>query len=172
MARDKLNISSINSDGTDPVQLTINAGDNYTPAATADGRHILFASDRNGPFNIWRMNADDGSDPVQLTFTDGNFYPSSSSDNKWVAFDNQTDTKMSVWKVPLQGGEPVKIADEAIECRCSRPTVNSWRAGYDEDSDTDDIAIFPARGGQAVEILQGSETGMAVGALARRESPR
>ena len=111
MAQDRLNISRINPDGSDPVQLTINAGDNYTPAVTADGRYVVFATDRNSPFDIWRMNADDGSDPVQLTFTDGNFYPSCSPDNQWVAFDNQTDTKMSVWKVPMQGGEAVKLSE-------------------------------------------------------------
>src|SRR4029079_19498915 len=43
MASKGLNISSINPDGSDLVQLTINSGDNYTPAACADGRYIVFA---------------------------------------------------------------------------------------------------------------------------------
>jgi serine/threonine protein kinase len=149
MAYDRQNIFRINPDGTEQVQLTNQAGNNYTPSVSADGRFILFASDRNGPFNIWRINADDGSDPVQLTLTDGNFYPSSSSDNEWVAYDNQLKSQMSVWKVPLRGGEPVKIADkyrmpvfsldnQLVACR------------YDEDSDANDVAIFPAQGGRAL----------------------
>jgi eukaryotic-like serine/threonine-protein kinase len=146
MARGRLNISRINPDGSDPVQLTTD-GDNFTPAASADGQYIVFASDRNGPFNIWRMNAEDGSDPVQLTFTDGNFYPSYSSDNQWVAYDNQTETKMSVWKVSLQDGEAVKLC-EGYRMPVFSPDSQLVACRYDEDSDTYDVAIFPAQGGQ------------------------
>jgi eukaryotic-like serine/threonine-protein kinase len=147
MAQDRLNISRINPDGTERVQLTVNAGDNYTPAASADGRYIVFTSTRNGGFDIWRMNADDGSDPVQLTFTDGNFYPSFSSDNEWVAYDNQLNSKMSVWKVPLQGGEPVKIG-EKYRMPVFSPDNQLVACRYDEDSDAHDVAIFPAQGGR------------------------
>jgi serine/threonine protein kinase len=147
MASNALNISRINPDGSDLFQLTIDAGDNYTPAASADGRYIVFASNRKGPFNLWRMNADDGSDPVQLTFTDGNFYPSCSPDNQWVAFDNQTDSKMSAWKVPLQGGEAIKLS-EGYRMPVFSPDSQLIACRYDEDSNTYDVAIFPAQGGE------------------------
>lgn len=146
MAQDRLNISRINPDGSDPVQLTNKVGDNFTPAASADGRYIVFASDRNGPFNIWRMNAEDGSDPVQLTSTDGNFYPSSSPDNEWVAFDNQADTKMTGWKVSLQGGEAVKLC-EGYRMPVFSPDSQLVACRYDEDSNTYDVVIVPAQGG-------------------------
>ncbi len=58
------------------------------------------------------MNADDGSDPTQLTFSDGNFYPSISPDNQWVAYDNLVESGTSIWKVPLNGGEPVKVGEK------------------------------------------------------------
>ena len=153
MAQGKFNISRINPDGSELVQLTMNAGDNYMPAATADGRDIVFSSDRSGTFNIWRVNADDGSDPVQLTFTDGNFYPSCSSDNEWVGFDNQIDSIMSSWKVPLRGGEPVKIGDK-YRMPVFSPDNHFVACRYDEDSDTDDVAIFPAQGGPALRYIK------------------
>lgn len=153
MIQDQLNISRINPDGSDPVQLTMNAGDNYTPAASADGRYILFASNRSGKFNIWRMNANDGSDPVQLTDTDGNFYPSCSSDNEWVAFDNQTGSETSVWKVPLQGGKPVKIG-EKYRMPVFSPDNQLVACRYNEVSDADDVAIFPAQGGAALRYVK------------------
>jgi Tol biopolymer transport system component len=153
MAQGRFNISRINPDGSDPVQLTMNAGDNYTPAASADGRYIVFASDRDGAFNIWRMNAEDGSDAVQLTFTDGNFYPSCSSDNEWVAFDNQTKLKMSVWKVPMQGGQPLKIG-EKYRMPVFSPDNQFVACRYDEDSDADDVAIFPAQRGRALRYVK------------------
>ncbi len=153
MAPDRLNISRINPDGTERVQLTTNAGDNYTPASSADGRYIAFASNRNGPFNIWRMNADDGSDPVQLTFTKLNFYPSCSADNEWVAYDNQSSTSMSVWKVPMLGGDPVKVADK-YRMPAFSPDNQYIACRYDEDSKDRDVAIFPAQGGPALKHFE------------------
>ncbi|HKG59704.1 MAG TPA: protein kinase [Pyrinomonadaceae bacterium] len=146
IVQDRLNISRINPDGSDLTPLTRDAGDNFTPAASADGRFIVFSSDRNGPFNIWRMNADDGSNPVQLTFTDGNFYPSWSPDNKWVAFDNQIDTKMSAWKVSLQSGETVKLS-EGYRMPVFSPDSQLVACRYVQNSDTKNVAIFPAHGG-------------------------
>lgn len=146
MAQDRLNISRIDPDGTHQVPLTVNAGDNYTPAASADGRYIVFASNRNGPFNIWRINAEDGSDPTQLTFSDGNFYPSCSSDNQWVAYDNQVNLRLSVWKVPLQGGDPVKVG-EKYRMPVFSPDNQFIASRYDLESGSRDVAIFSAEGG-------------------------
>jgi len=150
MTSDGLNISHSNPDGSDLAQLTMGAGDNYTPAASADGRYIVFASNRKGAFNLWRINADDGSDPVQLTSTEGNFYPSCSPDNQWVAYDNQTGSKMSAWKVPLQGGEAIKLC-EGYRMPVFSPDGQLIACRFDEDSDTYDIAIFPAQGGEPLQ---------------------
>jgi eukaryotic-like serine/threonine-protein kinase len=148
MAQDRLNISRINPDGSEVVQLTMNAGDNYTPSASADGHYIVFASDRNGSLDIWRMNADDGSNLQQLTSTGGNSYPSCSAGG-WVAYDNHTDTKMSVWKVPLLGGEPVKVS-EKYRMPVFSPDNQFIACRYDEDSDVHDVAIFPVAGDRPV----------------------
>jgi Tol biopolymer transport system component len=148
MAQDRLNISRVDPDGANQVQLTANAEENYTPAPSADGRFIVFASNRNsGKFNIWRMNAEDGSDAKQLTFTDGNFYPSVSPDNQWVAYDNQLKSILSVWKVPLQGGDPVKVV-EKYRMPVFSPDSQLIAARYDLESGSRDVAIFSARDGQ------------------------
>jgi Tol biopolymer transport system component len=152
MAGNLLNISAINPDGSGRIQLTVDAGDNYTPAASPDGRFVVFASTRNGGLNIWRMNAEDGSEPKQLTFNDGNSYPTCSADGQWVLYDNQSKATFSVWKVPIDGGVPVPVTDNArmpavspdnqfIACR------HYLAAGLKE------IAIFPFQGGQPVNQL-------------------
>ncbi len=146
MANDRLNISRINTDGSNPVQLTTDAGDNYMPAASADGRYIVFSSNRSGPFNIWRMNAEDGSEPTQLTFTDANFYPACSPDNQWVAYDHAVNTKVSLWKVPLQGGEPIKVG-EKYRMPAFSPDSQFIAGRYTRESGTRDVAIFSAQGG-------------------------
>lgn len=148
MTGDRLNISRMDPDGSNRVLLT-NVGDNYHPAASADGRFIVFASNRNGPFNIWRMNAADGSDPVQLTFSDGNFYPSVSSDNQWVTYDNGGN---SVWKVPMNGGEPIKVG-EKYRMPVFSPNNQFIACRSNSESKSPKVVIFSAQGGQPLRDL-------------------
>ncbi|HEU4508588.1 MAG TPA: protein kinase [Pyrinomonadaceae bacterium] len=147
MAPDGLNIFRVDPDGSNQVQLTANTADNYMPVASADGRFIVFTSNRNGPFNIWRMNAEDGSGPTQLTFSDANFYPSCSPDNQWVAYDNQLKRTMSNWKVPLEGGEPVMIG-ERYRMPVFSPDSKFIAARYDLDGGSTGVAILNAEGGR------------------------
>jgi Tol biopolymer transport system component len=152
MARDKLNISRINADGTNRLQLTMNEGDNYTPVASTDGRYLVFSSNRTGKFNIWRMNAEDGGDLTQLTFSDGNFYPSISPDNQWVAYDNQQSTNKSVWRVPLQGGVSTKVTDK-YRMPAYSPDGQQIATRYDLSSGTRDVAIFSREGGEPLRKI-------------------
>ncbi len=149
MTQDGLNLSRIDPDGSNPVPLTAKAGDNYSPAASADGQFIVFSSTRNKSFDIYRMNAEDGSDVTRLTFNDRNFYPSISSDNQWVAFDHNADGSRSVWKVPFNGGEPVKIGDR-YRMPVFSPNDRLIAARYEPKSGTRDVAIFPVDGGPAL----------------------
>jgi len=149
---DQLNISRMDPDGSNRVSLT-NVGDNYLPACSADGRFIVFASNRNGPFNIWRMNADDGSDLKQLTFSDGNFYPSISPDNEWVAYDNVASSGVSVWKIPMNGGEPIKVT-EKYRMPAFSPDSQAIACRYNLESGTRDVAIFSAQGGQPLNRFE------------------
>ena len=148
MAQDKLNISLVDPDGSNQTQLT-NAGDNYAPAASADGRFIVFTSNRSGSFNIWRMDAEDGSNPKQLTFTNGNFYPAVSPDSQWVAYDNQTNLTLSVWKVPSEGGDPIELTSK-YRMPVFSPDNQFIACRYDLESGSRDVAIIPARGGAPV----------------------
>ena len=152
MAQDRLNISRIDPDGSNRVQLT-NEGDNYTPAVSADGRYMVFASNRNGPFNIWRMNAEDGSEPTQLTFGDGSFYPTCSPDSQWVAYDIVASSGSSVWKVPMNGGEPVKVG-ENYRMPAFSPDNRYIACRYNFESGTRDVAIFPAEGGRPLSHFE------------------
>jgi eukaryotic-like serine/threonine-protein kinase len=153
MAGNNLHISSIGSDGSNPIQLT-NVADNYTPATTPDGRFIVFASYRGGSLNIWRMNAADGSDPRQLTFTDGNSYPSCSPDGKWVFYDNQSNYPFTVWKVPIDGGEAQRLTDKYTRMPVVSPDGQFMACRYlAEEGGSGEIAIFRSDGGDPIERL-------------------
>jgi Tol biopolymer transport system component len=98
------------------------------------------------------MNIEDGSDAKQLTFTDANFYPSVSPDNQWVAYENQLQSKVSIWKVPLEGGEPVKVG-EKYRMPVFSPDSQLIAGRYHLGSDSKDVAIFSAQGGEPLKQM-------------------
>ena len=153
MAGSNLNISLINPDNSTQTQLTANAGDNYMPATSPDGRFIVFASNRSGSFNLWRVNANDGGDLKQLTFSDGNFYPSFSADSQWVAYDNQSNATLTLWKVPVDGGAPVRLTDKYARMPVFSPDNQFIACRYYIEAGRRGIAIIPAKGGAPIRLL-------------------
>jgi len=152
-AGSNLNILLIDADGSNQTQLTVNAGDNYSPATSPDGRYTLFASNRTGNFNIWRMNATDGGDPKQLTFSDGNFYPSCSTDGQWVYYDNQSKATLTLGKVPIEGGDSVQLSDKYSRMPVVSPDNQFIACRYYIEPGHQGIAIIPAAGGSPVRLL-------------------
>src|SRR5947209_808553 len=153
MAGSDLDISTINPDGSAQRKLTLNAGDNYNPATSPDGRYIVFASNRTGAFNIWRMNAEDGGGLKQLTFSDGNFYPSCSPDNQWVVYDNQDRARTTVWKVPIDGGNAVQLNQNYARMPVVSPDNRFIACRYYLDTGGMGIAIIPFQGGPPIKLL-------------------
>ncbi len=86
-------------------------------------KFIVFASNRTGSFNIWRMNVEDGSDLKQLTFSDSNFYPAVSPIINGLLLIIKQITKLSIWRVPLQGGDATKLSRDT-GCRHFHPMLN------------------------------------------------
>jgi len=98
-----------NGDGTEPRQLSFNAGFNDWPAVSPDGRTIVFHSNRNGAHHLWRIDLD-GSNPVQLTNGYAEKNAAISPDGKWIYFNSSQDNFL--WKIPFQGGEPIQLTHE------------------------------------------------------------
>jgi len=97
-----------NSDGTDPKQLSFNAGYNDWPSLSPDHR-IVFHSSRTGAQHLFRMDPD-GSNLVQLTNGYAERNAAVSPDGKWVYY-NSSESSL-LWKVPLDGGEPIQLTNE------------------------------------------------------------
>lgn len=97
-----------NTDGTDPKQLSFNAGYNDWPSLSPDHR-IVFHSNRTGAQHLFRMDLD-GSNLVQLTNGYAERNAAVSPDGKWVYY-NSSESSL-LWKVPLDGGEPIQLTNE------------------------------------------------------------
>lgn len=98
-------------DGGNRKQLTIGDSLQRYPAVTPDGKKIVFVSTKSGAANVWSMNAD-GGEQRQLTSGDGEIYPVITPDGASVVF-NSGNTG-ALWKILLEGGEPVKLCDERL----------------------------------------------------------
>jgi TolB protein len=101
-------------DGSNRVQLTANAGqDNTDPRVSADGRHIVFTSNRTGAPQIWRMDID-GRNQKQLTFgeeqKESAQYAALSPDGAQVFFIKFGAGPAAIWKVSIEGGPAVPVS--------------------------------------------------------------
>lgn len=95
---------SMTADGAERVQLTDN-GNDIRPAWSPDGKFVVFMSQRDGNWELYRLGMSDGSilrltdEPAQ----DG--LPTVSPDGAWVAFASDRAGYWRVWVVPMAGGE-------------------------------------------------------------------
>jgi eukaryotic-like serine/threonine-protein kinase len=112
---DNTDIWIMNADGTGQKQLTSNDDFENGVRVSPDGRYIFFASTPSGGIpHIWRMDTD-GGNLKQLTqgeFAD--YGPFCSLDNQWVVFSSWRSGKPRLWKMPVDGGEPVQVSDLAF----------------------------------------------------------
>ncbi|MBA3569453.1 MAG: serine/threonine-protein kinase [Pyrinomonadaceae bacterium] len=155
MASGKLDLWSMGSDGADKTQLTSDAGSNYHPTVSSDGRYIFFSSSRFGPFNIWRMDTD-GNNPRQLTDGGSDIYPYPTPDGHWVIYQRGGGGggKPTLWKVPVDGGHAVQIRDANFKVPVVSPDGKMIACRYlDETSNIEKIAIIPSDGGPPVKVF-------------------
>jgi serine/threonine protein kinase/Tol biopolymer transport system component len=145
----------VGKDGQNNTQLTRNAGKNFHPAVTADGRYIVFISDRAGSNDIWRLDLD-GRNPVQLTnkaaVTGG---LSVSFDSKWVFYGAAVDKVFTIWKVPIEGGPPIQLTHENSLRPMAGPRSDSLLCQYGELNSTasQKIAMISEEGGAPTRLL-------------------
>jgi serine/threonine protein kinase len=148
-------IWSMDEDGKNQKQLTVHAGFNNFPWVTPDGRNIVFTSNRSD-FNrrIWRMDTD-GGNLKQLTEGLGDIIPRSSSDGRWVLFHSARSGSWRLWKVSIDGGEPVRLTDKLTFNPTVSPEGSLVACFYREDQPNAPVkvAIVPFAGGDPVKVF-------------------
>jgi eukaryotic-like serine/threonine-protein kinase len=96
------------ADGSHKRQLTANAGRNFCPSVSPDGRYVVFGSDRTGVEDIWRMDIN-GANLKQLTSGHIASRPDCSPDGRWVVYRKGSSGATTVWKVSIDGGVPAQL---------------------------------------------------------------
>jgi Tol biopolymer transport system component len=135
-----VDIWSMNPDGSDRRQLTVDPHWDTAPALSPDGRRIAFMSSRAGTESLWVMD-DDGGNQRPLTDKFIERLPVFSGDSKWVFFNSWETGIQTIWKKPIDGGEAVQV----VSGLSSNPIISpdgrlmAYRAGGK-------IRVMPAGG--------------------------
>lgn len=146
-------IWAMNSDASNPQQLTSsvsNSSIDNQMSVPADGRYMVFHSNRSGSSEIWRANTD-GSDLKQLTAGGGNSQPSLSPDGQWIVYSGARDGKSTLWRISIDGGEATQltarrlswpeVSPDGKHVACIDPTtLPRWR-----------LTVIPFAGGEPVK---------------------
>jgi serine/threonine protein kinase/Tol biopolymer transport system component len=142
-------------DGSNQRQLTADAGGNFSPAVSPDGRYIVFVSDRaSGKHNLWRIDAD-GANPKQLTSGDFDRSPTFSPDGKWIVYSSFATRSPTLWRLPAEGGDVQQVTDKFSTSPVVSPDGKLIACYYwDELLDSQlGIAIVPFEGGRPVKTF-------------------
>ncbi len=144
-----------NADGSAAKQLTTDAYIDHEPAVTADGRYVVFQSNRSGGRNIWRVDVD-GSNLKPLT--DGNYVdsnPASSVDGRAVIFVSQRSGTVTIWTVSIDGGSPVQLTNRPAQLPAISPD-GKFIAYFHADEQANNqprLSIIPFEGGEPVRTI-------------------
>ncbi|MDX2153283.1 MAG: protein kinase [Bryobacteraceae bacterium] len=151
------------------------SGRDSSPAVTQDGRTVAFISERDGTPRIWLKQLADGS---EVALTEGpDDSPRFSPDGSTVLFARTEGTRTSLFRVPLLGGEPRRVLDDAINGDFSpdgkRVAFVRWRADASGessiigvvDSDGSNPRVLTELPGARVEMPRWSPDGTKIAAV-------
>lgn len=132
-------------------QLIPNGRRNTLVSLSANGRTMVFESNRSGSSEIWAANGD-GSSMRQLTTGGGNFQPHVSPDGTRVIYQSIRDGASALWQIATIGGEPARIISRNISwAQFSRD--GEYIAGAIRDAGRNRLGVFDAKGGDPIKIF-------------------
>src|SRR5688572_13658925 len=105
----RIDIYTINVDGTGLTRVTNDPAGEATPSWSPDGRRIAFSSGLRQRLEIHVVDSD-GRNPRRLTFNDAmDHHPEWSPDGQRIAFHSDRDGDMEIYVMNADGSNPVRL---------------------------------------------------------------
>jgi Tol biopolymer transport system component len=146
---------SISADGTANKQLTTDSYTEGLGCVSADGRFVVFSSNRSGNFNIWRLDVATGEQSQLTQGAELDSQPNCSPDEQWVLFKSLREGNSTFWRVPISGGTPQQLWNKSSNWAAISPDGKFVAIRYfDEQANANKIAVIPFAGGEGVKILE------------------
>ena len=142
----------MDADGSNRKALTPPGTSDTIPSITADGRVIVFESDRNHTRDIWRMNGD-GSEPKQLTTCGNSLHPVVSPDGQWVVYRSDCDGGR-LWRMNIDGRDAHRITENAAAWPWISPDGKLIACEYADNDGKTRLAVVSIDGGSPLKIFE------------------
>jgi len=150
---ENIDVWSMNSDGTNQKQLTVDGEHKSGPSVSPDGHYVVFAGTRKGVENLWRMDINGNNLKQLLPGNTPVFSPVVSPDSAWVVFNTARSDNVDIWKVGIDGGEPERLTNNGSLFPAVSPD-GKWVASFSADAAAGGkpkILIVPFTGGPATK---------------------
>jgi Tol biopolymer transport system component len=149
---DGFSIWLTNADGTNRKQITTEPPAIEELRAAPDGRYFVFAAKLDHLSHLYRVDGN-GANLKQLTFGESQEIDSDvSPDGNWIAYHstvfNGNYGKSALWKVPSEGGEPIRLGDS--ECTTPHYSPDGKFVSCVSNSQQTKIAIVSTDNGTMV----------------------
>src|SRR5437867_7844673 len=97
----------------------------------------------------------DGGNQKQLTRGSSDARPQCTPDNKWVIYTSHDTEPPTLWKVPIDGGNPVQLTHYFSQLLAISPRDGQIAYAYDEQENSKRrrVAVIPFEGGPPAKVF-------------------
>ncbi len=152
-------LMSVGADGANNRVLDVNVVKPSFPSLTKDRRYVIYADAKEHSSGIWRYDTATGA--VTQLVSNYAIAPSFSADNRFVIYStNGSARKLSLHKIPLEGGDETEITN-ALSARAAASPDGRWLACYYSGEETGNswrIAILSAETGAVRRVIAPPDT--------------
>jgi TolB protein len=128
---DKRVLFRVDVDSGSTIQLTDYNANAASSSWSPDGRQIVFASDRDGDYELFVMD-NDGNNERQLTFNNATDHgPVWSADGRWLVFHRGTDEAREIFRMHPDGSNEVRLTANNIEDQYPVWSPDGQRIAYE-----------------------------------------